>query len=94
MRPRALLSSVLVALALALPVGSAASPAQNPRPLRPRVQNAPQAARRAEQQRLRREENLIYVQAQRALDEARWREAAELLSRLAAMNGTRRDAAL
>jgi hypothetical protein len=74
MTPRALLCSVLVALALMSPMGTATASAQNPR--------------------RQREQNLVYVQAQRALDDARWSDAIELLTRLAAMNGTRRDAAL
>lgn len=91
---RALLCSVLVAIALASPLNAGASPGQNPRPLRPRGQGPAPPARRAEPQRLQREENQIYLQAQRALDDGRWSEAIGLLSRLAAMNGTRRDAAL
>ena len=74
MTPRALLCSLLVALALMSPMGTATASAQNPR--------------------RQREQNLVYVQAQRALDDARWSDAIELLTRLAAMNGTRRDAAL
>jgi hypothetical protein len=50
--------------------------------------------RRAEQVLRQREENQAYLRAQRALDDSRWAEAAELFSRLAAVNGTRRDAAL
>lgn len=73
----------LVAFAL---VAADAARAQTPPPVRPRVQ--------AEQARRQREENQAYNQAQRALDEARWDEATQLFRGVAAMNGTRRDAAL
>lgn len=62
------------------------------RAVRPRAQAA--QARRAEQARRQREENMLYAQGQRALDASRWTEAVQVFATLAALNGTRRDAAL
>jgi hypothetical protein len=91
MNARALLCAVSIALTIGVPMGTASAFAQDGRGARAQ---GPAAARRAEQQRRQREENVVYLQAQRALDEARWSNAIELLSRLTASNGNRRDAAL
>ena len=87
MSVRLLLCALLAAGAVTLPEAALAQTAAPGR-------RAAAQARRAEQVLRQREENQAYLAAQRALDEARWADAAELFSRLAATNGTRRDGAL
>jgi hypothetical protein len=90
MKPRAWLPCLIVAV-----VFSAGAPVEAQgraeRAVRPRT--AAQE-RRAEQVRRQREENQLFGQGRRALDAARWADASDVFERLAALNGTRRDAAL
>jgi tetratricopeptide (TPR) repeat protein len=54
----------------------------------------PAAAQDTPQRPRPRDENVLYMQGQRALNAGRWQLALENFTRLAALNGTRRDAAL
>jgi tetratricopeptide (TPR) repeat protein len=98
MSARALLPCLVLAAVMTLPAHAVAlalsaveGQARPDRTVRPRT--AAQE-RRAEQVGRQRAENGLFGQGRRALDAGRWMEAAEVFERVAALNGTRRDAAL